>query len=79
MSDIKNLKGRERLLKEYDQLTKDQDINNYFGIIGIQTLLIQIFFIGKLLSFLQMGHIMKEAFIKLKQDFSKIIQYLLHN
>ena len=32
MSDIKNLKGRERLLKEYDQLTNDPDINNCFGI-----------------------------------------------
>ena len=32
MSDIKNLKGRERLLKEYDQLKNYPDINDYFRI-----------------------------------------------
>ena len=32
MSDIKSLKGKERLLKEYDKLTNDPDINNCFGI-----------------------------------------------
>ena len=32
MTDIKKLKGRERLVKEYDQLTNDPDINNCFGI-----------------------------------------------
>ena len=32
MSNIQNLKGRERLLKEYDILTNDPDINNCFGI-----------------------------------------------
>ena len=32
MADIKSLKGKERLIKEYDQLTNDPDINNCFGI-----------------------------------------------
>ena len=32
MSDIKKLKGKDRLLKEYDELTNDPDINNCFGI-----------------------------------------------
>ena len=32
MTDIKKLKGRERLVKEYDQLANDPDINNCFGI-----------------------------------------------
>ena len=32
MFNIQNLKGRERLLKEYDLLTNDPDINNCFGI-----------------------------------------------
>ena len=32
MTDIKKLKGRERLTKEYYQLTNDPDINNCFGI-----------------------------------------------
>ena len=32
MSDIRSLKGKDRLLKEYDKLTNDPDINNCFGI-----------------------------------------------
>ena len=32
MADIKKLKGKDRLIKEYDQLTNDPDINNCFGI-----------------------------------------------
>ena len=32
MTDITKLKGKERLIKEYDQLTNDPDINNCFGI-----------------------------------------------
>ena len=32
MSDIKSLKGKKRLQKEYDKLTNDPDINNCFGI-----------------------------------------------
>ena len=32
MSDIKTLTGKKRLLKEYDKLANDPDINNCFGI-----------------------------------------------
>ena len=32
MSDPRNMSGKERLLKEYDKLTNDPDINNCFGI-----------------------------------------------
>ena len=32
MTDIRKMKGKERLVKEYDQLTNDPDINNCFGI-----------------------------------------------
>ena len=32
MSDIRKLKGRERILREFDKLINDPDINNCFGI-----------------------------------------------
>ena len=54
MSDIKKLKGKDRLLKEYDELTNDPDINNCFGIdYWDPDAPILIFFIGKLHLFLQ--------------------------
>ena len=32
MTDVKNLKGKERITREFDKLTNDPDINNCFGV-----------------------------------------------